>query len=506
MLARLQELNKKYIKGRIAVLPPAARLAVVVGVTASAVFLITRLTSGSSGGEFQPVYSQLSLEDAGLVAEHLKSLDIPYRLGESGSSILVPAGRVVEARIALAQDGLPRNARTGLGLLEGAALGETQVVIDAKLLRAKEQEIESTLMRFLEIKDARVHLAIAPDVLFEDDRVPSTASVMLTLLPGGRLKAERVDAVRTVVAAAVSGLNPDQVTITDSLGTLLARAGEGDDPRAIGDRRLELQRDVEDYLTEKTRKLLGTALGSNRATIAINATLDFDTIERENVTYDPDRSSVRSEERTEQSSPGDGSSSEKSITNYDLNSRMERVVRAPGSVERLTAAIYVEGTYKEGEDGPLYVPQTAEELDKIRAMVCSAIGFVNERGDEVTVADRRFDRSEEDARQAALVAAQRNQLLYEIGLRLIVLAGIIGAYYPVKRLLRLIPHVDAAFVNRETDPEARQKEEEHLISEDEERRRQVHSEVTELAIDSPENVAQLVRTWLAEVPAGIGKD
>jgi len=484
---------------RLRALPAGVRTALVVGLTALVVFALASGFSDSSGADYRPVYSNLTLEDAGLVTERLSSLQIPYRLGETGSAVLVPAPRVIEARLALAKDGLPRNRRSGLALLEKSGLGETQVVIDAKLLRAQEEEIETTLVGMLEVKDARVHLAIAPDVLFEEDKVPTTSAVMLTLVPGVRLAGERVDAIRRVVAAAVSGLSSEQVTVTDSLGRLLARGGRTDSEALLSDRRLKLQRDVETYLSDKTLRLLESALGQRHATVAVHATLDFDAVDREVTTYDPDRSSIRSEERKEQTEPQAGGASESSITNYELNSRVERVVSAPGSIERLSAAVFVEGNYIDSDEGPQYVPRSTEELKRIETMVRSALGVDEKRGDTVTVADQQFDRSMEREQRAALDRAERNDMIYTIALRLILLAGIVAAYRPIKRLLRLIPSVDSAFRSREIDQDAEGGGlEPAAIPLEEERRRQIHEEVTGLAVDSPENVAQLVRTWLAE--------
>jgi flagellar M-ring protein FliF len=496
---------KKTLLPRITALPSAARFGVAIVIGALLLFSLFRTTSGDQKADYLPVYSDLSLEDAGLVTERLKTLEIPYRRGDTGSSVMVPAGRVVEARIALAQDGLPRSSRSGLKLLENGSMGDTREVISAKLLRAREQELESTLIRFIEVKDARVHLALAPQVLFEADRVPSTAGVMLTLLPGVHLAAERVEAVQTIVAASISGLSPEEVNVTDSMGNLLAKAGSNNDLGVLSDRRLKLQQMVENHLQSKVENLLGGVLGSRRSAVAINVQLDFDAIEEEHTTYDPDKAAVRSEERHEGTSGPNSGSTETSTTNYELNSSIERVAHAPGSIERLSAAVFVEGEYREGEEGTEYVPQTAEELEHIRTMVASALGFSAERGDVITVSDRRFNRSEEQAYQSSLVAARRNQLLYDLGLRLILLAGVVAAYYPTKRLVRLIPQVESALQTHE--PPARQamtEEETATVTPEEEERRQVHEEVTELAIDSPANVAQLIRTWLAESPQRTG--
>ncbi len=487
-------------------LPAAARVGAATLFGALLLLFLIRATATHQEADYLPVYSDLSLEDAGLVTERLKTLEIPYRLGSTGSSVMVPAGRVVEARIALAQDGLPRNSRSGLKLLDNGSMGDTREVISAKLLRAKEQELEATLIRLIEVKDARVHLALAPDVLFEADRVPSTAGVMLTLVPGTRLAPERVEAVQTIVAASISGLAPEEVNVTDSMGNLLAKAGANDDIGAISDRRLQLQQMVEKHLHDKVENLLGGVLGNRRSAIAINVELDFDSIEEERTTYDPDKAAIRSEERHEGTTGATNESSETSTTNYELNSRVERVARAPGSIKRLSAAVFVEGEYESSEEGVKYVPQTAEELERIRTMVASALGFNAERGDVISVSDRRFDRSEEQAYKSSLVAARRNRLLYNLGLRLILLAGIVAAYYPVKRILRLLPQVESALQVHQESPagEVQEEEKEPTISKEEEQRRQVHEEVTELAIDSPENVAQLIRTWLAESPARTG--
>lgn len=472
---------------------PSQRLGVSAAGGGLLVALLFALVGPGGAPPYASLYSRLGLEDTSLIVERLETMGVPHRISESGDGIMVPRERVGAARLALAKDGLPRNPRSGFALLEKSRLGETQGIVDAKLLRAHEERIESTLMELLEVGDARVHLAVAPDALFTEDRIPSTASVMLSLLPGVSLDPGRVEAIRRMVAGAVSGLDATQVTVADSMGRLLATGGDTHEPGSESILALRLKREIESYLSLKAQRLLESVLGPGHATVAVDVSLQNEAIDREITTYDPDQSVVRSEQRRD----ADDTLGESSTTNYEVSSRIERIVSGPGSIERLTAAIFVEERSAESKSGS--GPRGPAELARLREMVTAALGADPSRGDVVTISDVPFDRSHENLRLNAIRETQRTEFIHTALWCLALLVGLGAATLQVRRMTasRRPTPPPSPTINPKPDDPTRPLDHPR-VSTEEERRRQIHEEINQLASDEPENIAQLIRTWLNE--------
>src|SRR5580658_7613786 len=173
--------------------------------------------------DFKPLLSGLAPEDAGPVTAKLRELNLDYRLGDNGSSILVPSDKVAEARLQLATAGLPKSGRIGFELFDKTNFGASEFAEQVNYHRAIEGELERSVMSIREVEQARVHITMAKDSLYTEQREPAKASVLVKLRNAGGLSPQNVAAICQLTASAVPGLSADQVSLVDTNGNLLNR-------------------------------------------------------------------------------------------------------------------------------------------------------------------------------------------------------------------------------------------------------------------------------------------
>ncbi len=380
-------------------------------------FLMTKMTDK----ELAVLYSDLLPADSGAVTAHLDGMGVAYEMSPDGNRILVPRAMVGEVRMELAQAGLPSNGNiTGYELFdEQSGFGTTQAVQDINQVRALEGELGRTISALAPIRSARIHLVLPKRELFSRDEQPASASVLLQLLPSAKISAEQVAAIQHLVAAAVPKLEPTRVSISDDRGNLLARGADSDDDVVLAQRSDEVARGYERRLTSAVVDLLGRMVGYDNVMATVTAELDFDQVQQQITSFDPDQqipiSTVFSESSREirdssgsnavtvqnnlpgaggeeagnQSSDAEAQTTE--TTNFEIGRTVTNTVRAPGRVKRLSVAVVVDGSYQAAEDGNRsYVPRSEEEMQRIAALVKSAVGFDEERGDTVEVTTMQF--------------------------------------------------------------------------------------------------------------------
>lgn len=381
------------------------RLIVVVATLAmfGAVLSLTRMASQPS---LTLLYSGLENGAAGDVVSALEQRGVAYDV--RGGSIFVEAVRRDELRMTLASEGLPASSSKGYELLDGlSGFGTTSQMFDAAYWRAKEGELARTIISHPSINAARVHIASVGSNPFQRDMRPS-ASVSITTTGGG-ISAKHARALKFLVAAAVSGLTPEDVSVIDSSGGLVGAAQEASE---------NTSEDRSDAMRQRVQRLIEARVGPGNAVVEVS----IDTITRTELIrqreIDPDSRvaiSTDTEERADSASDsgggdvtvasnlpdgdaaeGDSSSSQTSETrervNYEVSATEREITNVPGAIKRMTVAVLVNGTTRINEAGSeVFEPRSEDELSALRELVASAVGFDEARGDVITLKTMEFE-------------------------------------------------------------------------------------------------------------------
>src|SRR5215813_2376393 len=249
--------------------------------------------------EYQTLYSSLSTEESGTVIAKLKDLKVPYRLEDGGKVIKVPSARVDELRIQLASDGLPQSGKIGFEIFDRTNFGMTEFVEKVNYRRAMEGELVRTILSLKEISQARVHLVLPKESLFQDRTQPAKASVLVKLNPGKRLSENSVSGIVHLVASAVEGLDPNNVTVTDSSGTLLSVL-QGSSDEALNRTQLALRTQMERDLSAKVTRILEPVVGVGKVRADASVVMDFSHSEQTVEKYDPQGSVIRSQQKSDE--------------------------------------------------------------------------------------------------------------------------------------------------------------------------------------------------------------
>ena len=343
----------------------------------------------------QVLFSDLSARDAAAIVDGLKRMKVPYQLAEGGSKILVDEKIVLETRLNLMGSGVPISGGVGFEIFDNKDVGMTEYMQKVNYQRALQGELVRTIMANDQLKSARVHLVTGEGGLFSRDKSHPKASVSVVVKPGAQLNGEQVLGIQRLVAAAVSGLDPSQVTITDQRGVALSADAEGDsnEPAAAG--KLRYKKQADDYLTRKVSDLLDRAFGPGQAIVSVDATLNFDEIrhteqsikpisgrgeevgavvrKRESIYRQPGQSTTKISDLTEHPADTTGTLTSTTDVEYELSKTAEQILSLPGGIRRISVGVIV--------------PQALddEQLGRVRDIVGMAVGFNAQRGDAITV-------------------------------------------------------------------------------------------------------------------------
>lgn len=400
-----------------------ARLFAALGVTGlvAAALIAIMLRVGSE--ERALLYANLPAKDAAAIAERLDAAAIPYEVSPDGTTIRVARSRVGEVRVMLAGEGLPATGSVGYEIFDSQdALGATSFVQNINRVRALEGELARTVASLDPIKEARVHLVIPERRLFEDAQETPTASIVVGL-EGARLTPRQVLAIRNLAAAAVPGLQADRVTLLDERGELLAGAtGDGADAGVamMDDRKAAAEERIRATVTNLVESIAGP--GAARVQVAVE--MDMNSITEQSERFDPDGVVTRSTETIEENNTsaereqqgvtvganvpdgGDGanapgSQTAGSRTQETVNNEVSKTTRTEitpgGRIARISVAVAVDGTMAGTGAQAQWRARSPEEMERITALVRSAVGFDEERGDKVEVVNIRFAKPMEGA-------------------------------------------------------------------------------------------------------------
>ena len=394
----------------------AARLVAMGVVAVGLLGLLGMLAMRGGSDRMALLYSELDAREAGQIVEVLDRQKIPHQLGAGGTQILVPADQVARLRVTLAREGLPSGGSIGYELLDrGDGITASQFQQKMSETRAMEGEIARSIRTISGVKAARVHLVLPRREPFAREKQEAQASVMLTTSGANRLDREAIQAIVNLVAGAVPGLRARNVSVVDSRGTLLARAGEAMGPAAAVAGGEEMRRATEMRLSRAVEEMLERSLGQGRVRAEASVQMDFDRIQETQEKYDPDGQVARSTQTvtdnsktTEQAAgvsvqnnlpnadagrenSGTQEARSEETTNYEIGKTVRTIVREQPQIRRLTIAVLVDGIEEKGPDGVMaWKPRSAEELERIGRLVRSAVGYEEKRGDQVEVVTMRF--------------------------------------------------------------------------------------------------------------------
>ena len=395
----------------------------LLGTIAGFIFLMT--WTGDS--VFQPLYSNLSSEDAGAVLSKLKEQKIEYRIASNGSAILIPEQHIDEMRMQLASEGLPQSGGVGFEIFDNTKLGMTSFAQNVNFQRALQGELARTITRIDEVESCRVHIVMSEKSLFIEDEAPSTASVVLKLHSGKWLTPNQVQGIVHLVSSSVARLTAENVTVVDSNGKLLAGVNKESTFGSLSSDQLDYQARVERNLENRVRTMLNSALGENKAIVRVSCSFDFKKLEKTEELYLPENKVVRSEQVLNESSndgrkntggvpgirsnlPGDNTAGQQLSTldgnstfekkdhtvNYEIGKIVSHINDPVGELTRVSIAVLVDGTYKSsaqkrGKVEWEYIPRTQEEMTKFENIVKRAVNFDQARGDQVDIVNIPFE-------------------------------------------------------------------------------------------------------------------
>lgn len=473
------------------------RVAVVASVVITFA-LFFGLLRWASQPTYTALFTNLDPKDASTIVEQLKSKGVPYQLRDGGTTILVPQDKVYEMRLELAGQGLPMMGTVGYEIFDRNNIGITDFVQRVNYRRALEGELARTISTLAEISSARVHIVEPEPSLYASEQKEPTASIALRLRPGARLTPTQVQGIANLVASSVEGLKPENVTIVDSYGNVLNARQEQQTLASLTAAQLELQRQVESYLTNKVQDLLDGVVGPGHSKARVTAELDFDQVERTQEMYDSENPAIRSQETSIESEPSANGSGrrESSITNYELNRTVERVVESPGTIKRITVAVVVDGKMEtvkgpDGKEVQQFVPRSQDELDKLAALIRNAVGYDAKRGDQVEVTCLPLQAPEQGK---PLVGIDQPGLWMRILEKIALVLAVVLLLGLLRSWSKDFRQVAMEYLERSRglgsaleEPEAEPEVMERL-----DRRRQV----VYFARRKPEDAAKLVRTWL----------
>ena len=395
------------------------RLALMGGIAALVMAVIGVASVYLNRPAYETLYVGLERSDVNQIGLVLSDAGIGFDVGSDGTSVLVPAGTTAQARMLLAEKGLPTSANAGYELFDNVgSLGLTSFMQEVTRVRALEGEVGRTIQSISGITAARVHIVMPEVGNFRKAEQKPTASVMIRASAAtGRNAAT---SIRHLVASAVPGLDVDDVTILDSAGQLLASGDEASNSTL--NRSLNIVQNVQQEVESNIDKALAPFLGMDNFRSSVTANLNTDAQQIQETTYDPESKverSVRStkenaqsqqrqsdnattvEQNIPQAAPDAGgangpqsedkSDKREEQTNYEINSKTTATTRSAYRVEKLSVAVVVnKGRIAKMVGEPADQAKIDAYLAEMQKIVTSAAGLDTNRGDVVTVTAMDF--------------------------------------------------------------------------------------------------------------------
>ncbi|MGL5354458.1 MAG: flagellar basal-body MS-ring/collar protein FliF [Clostridium sp.] len=497
------------------------RIAIIIALVTFIIAMISMFFY-SSNNKYKVLFSGLDPNDAQLVTAKIKEKKLDMKI--EGDSILVPKAAVDELRLEIAPE-LSTGSK-GFELMDGSSsFGMTDEEFKIKKLRMQQGELEKTIRSFPQVDNVRVHITPSKDSVFVEDKEPGKAAVYLKLVAGNKLSMEQVSAIVALVSGSTENIPKENIEVVDDKMNLLTKDLNNPDESIVSSENIEkhylLQQKYEKSLEKSILDLLKPVLG-NKITTKVNVDLDFDSKQETKTEIDPNKVIVSQQTLKELNGTSGGeltespvdnnmgntiedgsgntnSSKEEQKTNYESGKTETKTISAPGEVRRLTATVFVDGNLD---------PKLQAAVEKA---VGTAIGYNAERGDDITVEGIMFDplaKDEDgdgkDVIDEMLKTEKRNKMI---------LFGVIGLI-----VLGIIVTTIIILIKRRNNNEEDEDEEGNLLDvviddriakniqepmapidfggNDQKTHRE--EEIKKYAQDKPEQVAEIIKSWLSE--------
>ena len=405
-----------------------------VGLLFAAALSIALLVAGwlwTQAPDYKVLFTGIADKDGGAVVAALGTMNVPYKMSESGGAILVPANQVHETRLRLASQGLPRGGTAGFDFMESPKFGITQFQEQVHYQRAIEGELARSIQSLSAVRGARVHIALPKQSVFLKDTQKPTASVLVSLYPGKTLERAQISGIMHLVSSSLPELSPKNVSVVDDTGNLLSPSTDAGTAGQLDANQLSYVHRIEDSYNKRVHDILTPLYGEGNVHAQVKAEIDFSEAESTSEVFKPNQSTSEAAVRSMQVSEAPGGAAGASgvpgalsnqppatpsapiqggaatnpvatgqappgglkrdaTTNYELDKTVRHVRSSAGVVRRLSAAVVVNHRKTTSGGKAQTSPLTAEELAQVNALVKEAIGFQKERGDSINVVNAAF--------------------------------------------------------------------------------------------------------------------
>jgi flagellar M-ring protein FliF len=463
--------------------------------------------------DYAPLFTNMQAESAGKIAENLKALNVTYKLGDAGKTILVPKDQVYELRLDLASKGVMSDSSYGFELFDKSDMGATDFERNVNYQRALQEELRRSIVQIDAVKQARVHLVIPEKSAFIENEHKPQASIVLELKPMVKLQPEQIKAIAELAAGSVENLKVEDVNIIDTSGNVLSDEMQNNGNTAQELNQMELKRNYEKDLEKRLQQFLDNIYGTNKAIAMVTADLDFNQKEINRTIWGKD-GVIRSEQLIQNNTAASDNSTPvgeadrdptvssaagqyntgtdiESTKNYEIDKVEEKEIYAPGRVLSISTAVAINGE----------LPGNAE--NRIKNIISAAIGFNAERGDTIRVLGTNFDQTDLDAAKAEMDNLDKQAKIDKwiswglkgFGILTILILGLV--------LLRAVRSkweesdivLEQPASIRKVEEQLEQLQQQDSYSNDE--------EVKKVIKDKPEVAAQIITSWIDDNGSGL---
>lgn len=515
---------------------------IVSGLT---LLILSSLIAGSfyiSKPSMVALFSNLSQEDASGIITKLKETKIQFEITDGGRTIRVPEKDLYETRLSLAGQGIPQGGSIGFEIFDKSLFGMTEFNQRLNYQRALQGELERTIRQVSSVDQARVHLVLPEKTLYSDKEKEPTASVVLKLKPAARLEKSQVKAIVNLIKTSVEGLKDNNISIVDTNGRILSSVydeqGVSFTPEIVNSQ-FELKKLAERNVRDEVSSMLDRVLGPGKAVVSVNVDLDLTKKEATAEIYTPvDENKktgiARSVQEKSENFKGTGSNStagipgttsnvgsvpgyqastgssggntdftkDETVTNYEINKKVEHSISVPGEIKKLSISVLLDGTYPEAT------------INSIKQAVSSAIGINLSRGDSIVVESMAFDKTfAEKEKQEMEKSSQRDLVMSAVRIGSVLLVTIIIILFGLSMLRhKKVIETSTAEIGKGHDVMAeqgligdngmvQQQQQPSLAALDQvdDIGAQVGEQIAQLAKDKPERIAEVIKDLISGV-------